>query len=106
MSESKKSPSAAVVEIATFQLKAGVSVADFQKLDKAVEIEHVSKQKGFVSRESGSTEDGGWVAIVHWESFSDVDASMASFADAPAAADFMANLDASTMEMKRYLLNK
>ncbi|MEM7801112.1 MAG: hypothetical protein AAF633_18105 [Chloroflexota bacterium] len=105
MSESKSGPVATIVEIATFQLKDGVSIADFQKLDKAVEVEHVSKQPGFVSRESGSTEDGAWVAIVHWKTAADAEASMASFGNAPAAADFMANLDASTMQMTRYLLN-
>ena len=95
-----------IIEIATFKLKEGVSVADFQPLDKAVEEQHVSKQPGFISRESAATADGEWVAIVHWRSVADVDASMASFADAPATAQFMANLDVSTMAMKRYVANE
>jgi hypothetical protein len=32
----------------------------------------------------------------------DADASMASFASAPAAKDFMSNIDASTLAMTRY----
>lgn len=92
-----------VIEIATFQLKAGVSVAEFTPLDQAVEVEHVSKQPGFISRKAAATEDGEWLVIVHWQSVEDAEASMASFAGAPAAAEFMANMDASTMQMKRYI---
>lgn len=91
-----------VIEIATFSLKPGVTPEDFLPLDQAVEEQHVSRQPGFISRESGVTEDGEWLVIVHWRSVEDVDASMASFASAPAAAAFMANLQADTMQMKRY----
>ena len=94
-----------IIEIATFKLKEGVSPADFQPLDKAVEEKLVSKNHGFISRQSGATADGEWLAIVHWETVEDVDASMASFAHSPAAADFMANLQADTMSMKRYIAN-
>ncbi|MEM7117817.1 MAG: hypothetical protein AAF614_35630 [Chloroflexota bacterium] len=94
-----------IIEIATFNLKAGVSVAEFLPLDKAVEVEHVAKQPGFISRESGATEHGEWVAVVHWQSVADAEASMASFADAPPTAQFMANMDANTMQMKHYVLN-
>ena len=96
---------ASVVEIATFELADGVSVEDFAKLDARVASEHVSKQPGFVARSSGASETG-WVAIVYWESAADSEASMASFAGAEAAADFMGNLDASTLSMTVYELNK
>lgn len=96
---------ASIVEIATFELAEGVSVEAFAKLDARVAAEHVSLQPGFVARESGSAENG-WVAIVYWESLEASEASMASFATAPAAADFMANLNASTMSMTVYSLNK
>ena len=91
-----------VVEIVTQKLKPGVSFSDFAKIDKAVETEHVSRQPGFISRESFAGDDQEWLVIVHWSSVQKADASMASFMDAPAAAEFMKNVDATTMVMKRY----
>lgn len=67
-----------------------------------MEREHVAKQPGFVSRESAHGADGEWLAIVHWRSTKDADASMASFEKAPAAAPFMSKIGASTMSMKRF----
>ena len=94
-----------VIEVATFELANGVDSAQFAPLDAAVERDHVSKQAGFVSRETGYTDQGAWLVIVHWESIEAAEASMASFTAAPAAADFMANLDPSTMSMMRYEIN-
>jgi hypothetical protein len=91
-----------VVEVVTLKLKNGVSYADFAPIDKAVETQHVSKQPGFISRESAAGQNGEWLVVIHWRSAKDADASMASFASAPAAKDFMANIDASTLAMKRY----
>lgn len=96
---------ARVVEIVSVDLKDGVSVDAFAPVDKAVEVEHVSKQPGFVSRETAS-KDGKWLVIVHWESVEAAQASMDSFADAPAASKFMGMIDASTMTMTRYVLNR
>lgn len=95
---------ATVVEIATFDFAEGVTAETFAPVDARVEAEHVSQQPGFVSRETGVTETG-WVAIVHWETAEDAQASMDSFADAPAAADFMRLMDAETMRMTRYHIN-
>jgi len=91
-----------VIEIVTFKLRPGVSIAEFMPIDKAVELEHVSKQPGFISRESASGADGEWLVVVHWQSEKYADASMATFSNAPAAAKFMSKIDASTMSMKRY----
>lgn len=92
---------ATVVEIATFDFAEGVTAEAFAPIDARVEAEHVSQQPGFVSREAGST-DTGWVAIVYWESAQAAQASMDSFGEAPAAADFMGLMDVSTMAMTRY----
>lgn len=93
---------AAVIEIVRFKLAAGISPQAFLALDQAVAREHVAKQAGFVRRESASTSEGEWLVIVHWASAAAADASMASFATAPAAAAFMKGLDASTMSMQRF----
>ena len=39
-----------VIEIVTFKLGPGTGAAAFQPLDRAVEVQHVSKQPGFISR--------------------------------------------------------
>jgi len=91
-----------VIEIVTLKLKDGVSYPDFALIDNAVETEHVSRQPGFIYREVAAGEDGEWLVIVHWESAQDANASMSTFMEAPAANDFMNNIDASTMVMNRY----
>jgi hypothetical protein len=91
-----------VIEVVTFKLRAGVAAAEFAPIDKAVEREHVARQPGFVSRESAHGAGGEWLVIVHWRSVKDAEASMATFEKAPAAAQFMSKIEASTMSMKRY----
>ncbi|MFS1439871.1 hypothetical protein BCU94_16320 [Shewanella sp. 10N.286.52.C2] len=91
-----------VVEVATFDLRDGVTANDFTPLDRAVAESHVSKQPGFISRRSGMTTQGYWRVIVHWDSLEDANASMSTFMEAPAAAKFMENTDSSTMIMRRY----
>ena len=103
---SADSAQAEVIEIATFNLKDNVSADEFRPIDKAIETQHVAKQPGFISRESVAGENGEWLVIVRWRSAADADASMAGFADAPATAPFMAKLDASSMQMKRYSATK
>ena len=95
---------ATVVEIATFEFSEGVTAATFAPVAARVAAEHVSQQPGFVSRETGAT-DTGWVAIVRWETAEDAQASMDSFASAPAAADFMGMMKVETMQMTRYTIN-
>ena len=92
-----------VIEIITMSLAEGVSAEDFEPVDKAIEEEHVSKQPGFVSRQAAFS-DGKWAVVVNWESAETAQASMDSFADAPAAEKFMSMIDASTMSMTRYEL--
>lgn len=91
-----------VIEIVTFKLKPGVTAAQFKSIDQEVEAQHVSRQPGFVSRESAGGENGEWLVIVHWRSAADANASMASFEKAPTAAKFMSSIEASTMLMRRY----
>lgn len=93
---------AKIIEIVTFTLNEGVSHEQFAPLDKAVEEQHVSKQPGFIARQAAMGEDGTWLVIVYWASVDAAEASMASFMDAPAAGEFMANLNANTMSMTRY----
>ncbi len=100
---SAAAPGAApVIEVATFQLKQGVSPEEFAVVDQALERDYIAKQPGFVSRESAAGPNNEWLVIVHWHSLQDADASMAAFEKAASAAGFMAKLNAATMVMKRY----
>jgi len=100
----KKMPSNSkkVIEVVTFTLKAGVTAEEFYQLDKKVERDHVSKQPGFISRESASGDNREWLVIVHWNSVEDAEASMTTFGDSPATKDFMDKVMLDTMVMKRY----
>lgn len=93
-----------VVEVVAFHLKPSVTAEEFASVDKQVEKQHVAKQPGFVSRESAIGEHNEWLVVVHWRSVEDAEASMKSFEKAPAAANFMSKIEASTMSMKRYRL--
>ncbi len=94
---------AGVIEIVTMELADGVSASQFEPVDRAIEDEHVSKQPGFVSRQAAFA-DGKWAVVVNWESAEAAQASMDSFAFAPAAETFMSMIDATTMVMARYEL--
>lgn len=91
-----------VIEVVTLQLKPGVTPEQFAPIDKAVEVQHVSRQPGFLSRESAPGTDGKWLVIVHWRSIADADGSMKTFANAPAAAQFMQMIVPDSMVMTRY----
>jgi hypothetical protein len=93
---------APVIEVVTLKLKPGVSTADFKPVDKAVENEYVSKQPGFVSRESAPGKAGTWLVIVHWRSVADADAAMNSFSTAPATSKFMSMIVPESIVMTRY----
>ncbi len=93
-----------VLEIATFTLATGVSTEAYIAADRAVEETYAARQPGFLSREVGA--DGTRLVAVHWADAASADASMASFADAPATAAFMALVEPTTMAMTRYTLDR
>ena len=91
-----------IIEVVTLKIKPGISYAQFQKIDKAVEVQHVSRQSGFISRESAAGKEGSWLVIVHWKTVADAEASMKSFSAAPAAKTFMDSIEPASMTMTRY----
>lgn len=93
---------AEVIEIASFNLNKDVTYQEFSVIDKSIEKEHVSKQPGFISKETAKGEKGEWLVVVHWKTLKDADASMNSFMQVKAANTFMSKIDTSAMVMKRY----
>lgn len=93
---------APVIEVVTLTITPGTPVETFRAADAAVGREHVARQPGFQSRESAAGANGSWLVIVHWRSIADAEASMNSFAKAPAAARFMSLIVPDSMHMTRY----
>ena len=92
-----------VIEVVTFQYKNTVNPDDFWKEDAKVEADYTSKQPGFISRESGYSEnDKEVLVIVRWKSMADADASMKKFMNDASVKDFANMIDAPTMKMVRY----
>jgi heme-degrading monooxygenase HmoA len=92
----------AVIEIVTLTLNDGVTAKQFAALDHDVQVEHVEKQPGFLSRESAPGPHKTWLIIVHWRTAEAAEASMASFSSAPAAAKFTQAIKPGTLSMTRY----
>jgi hypothetical protein len=93
---------APVIEVVTAKLKSGVTAAQMEAVDHNIETSLISKRPGFLSRESAPGDDHSWLAIVHWRSAADADASMNSFSSAPIASSFPELIEPGSMAMKRY----
>jgi hypothetical protein len=93
---------APVIEVVTAKLRSGVTAAQMEAVDRDIETSLISKRPGFLSRESAPGDDHSWLAIVHWRSAADADASMNSFSSAPSAARFLDLIEPGSMAMKRY----
>lgn len=92
-------PDAGVTEVITVRLQDGADVDGFLAANQAIEEGHIAQQPGFIARETGVSEDGEWMIVVHWETAEDSAASIASFGEAPGVEEFMSFLDAETMEI-------
>jgi hypothetical protein len=92
------------IEIVTFRLKDGVTQEAFVKETIEMETSFLGKLKGFIDRDTGVSNNGDWVVVLHWESAEDAEASMEKFVDAPGAQSFTALIDMDTFEMKRFAL--
>ena len=92
-----------VLEVTSFKYNTSVHDGHFWAEDAKIQDIYTSKQPGFISRESGYSEDSNTVVvIVRWETMADADTSMKKFMDDPAVVKFANMIDASTMTMARY----
>ena len=95
-----------VMEVTTFNIKTEISPMAFAQLDKQGENSFTSKQPGFIKRQSGVDEKGNYVVIVYWKRTADADASMQKFMNDSSVKDYAQMIDASTMKMERYTMQK
>lgn len=95
-----------ILEVTTFNINSDTNPITFAKRDAEVESDFTSKQPGFVKRQSGMDEEGNYVVLVYWESVANADASMKKFMGDASVADYGQMIDAPTMNMSRYAIDK
>lgn len=92
-----------VIEVTTFQYKNTIDKNDYWEEDAKVEEIYTSKQKGFIRRESGfSEENNEVVVVVYWETNEYAEKSMQKFMKDTSVAKFANMIDPTTLKMKRY----
>lgn len=92
-----------VIEVVTLKYKATINADDFWKEDAKIQKDYTSKQPGFISRESGNSNNENEVlVIVRWKTDADADASMKKFMEDQSVVDFVNMIEENTMKMKRY----
>ena len=92
-----------VIEVTTFKYKTSMNSDDFWEEDATIQDIYTSKQPGYISRESGYSEDSKEVVvIVRWETMADAEASMAKFMSDNSVIDYANMIDGATMTMSRY----
>lgn len=94
------------MEVTTFKINSDVNSLVFAKEDAKIESDFTSKQTGFIKRQSGIDDKGNYVVVVYWKSVTDADASMSKFMNDTSVADYAKMIDASTMKMSRYAIDK
>lgn len=95
-------PGSNATEAITMTLNEGADVEAFLAANDVIREQYASLQPGFVARQSGVTEDGEWVLVVHWENAADSAASIAGFGEAPGLEEFMSFIDADSMIVTVY----
>jgi len=95
-----------ILEVTTFKTNSDVSPLLFAKRDALVEADFTSQQPGFIRRQSGVDGDGNYVVAVYWENLENAKASMSKFMGDTSVADYAMMLDASSMKMERYTVDK
>lgn len=95
-----------IMEVTTFNLNSSANPIAFAQRDAKVESDFTSKQPGFIKRQSGVDDKGNYVVVVYWNSVADADASMNKFMGDASVADYAQMIDAQTMKMSRYAMDK
>ncbi len=95
-----------IMEVTTFNINSAVNPTAFAKRDAQVEVDFTSKQSGFIKRQSGVDDKGNYIVVVFWKSVADADASMNKFMGDASVADYAKMIDAPTMKMSRYVMDR
>ena len=88
----------ATVEVVSFQLVAGASVAQVQQANTVVNA-WLAQRSGFVSRLLWSTEDGVWQDVVHWRSMEEAKVTAEEFMRDMGESDYLRLIDMGSVKM-------
>lgn len=91
-----------MIEILTFQLRAGTDESDFLDADRQVQTEFAYHQPGLIRRTTAHGGLGEWVVIDLWQSDADADACDERWATDPIAQRFMSFVDPASVQTRRY----
>ncbi len=95
-----------VIEVTTFQYNSIVDADKFWTRDAQIEEDYTKLQPGYISRESGYSENNNEVVVVvRWKTLADADASMKKFMIDTSVADYAEMINGTTMKMTRYNVN-
>ena len=95
-----------IMEVTTFKINSDANPVAFAQRDAKVESDFTSKQAGFITRQSGLDDKGNYVVVVYWENLADADASMSKFMSDASVANYAKMIDAPSMKMSRYIIDK
>lgn len=95
-----------IMEVTTFNINSDVDPIAFSNRDASVENDFTSNQSGFLKRQSGVDDKGNYVVVVYWKSKADAEASMKKFMSDASVSDYAQMINASTMKMSRYAIDK
>ena len=94
-----------VVELVSFKLKEGSSVADFLVASDKFNEDFVSKQKGYISRKLLNYGEV-WSDLVIWETMEYAQNAAKAIHESPAAGVYLPFLDANSIEMHHHSVEK
>lgn len=94
---------AQTIEIVHFRLKPQTARETFVTMNNDVEQNVIMKMPGIISRETGITDDGKVVVVLHWERPEDAQNSMDKFVSNPATRDFTSLIDMDSFTMTRFV---
>jgi len=94
-----------VIETMTFRAIDGADEAALLAVDKRLQSDFAYRQPGLVRRTAArglGEQAGEWIVIDLWRSAEDADHCASRWGDDPTAREFMAFVDSSTLEVRRY----
>lgn len=91
-----------VLETMTFRLLGDADEGAFLAADRRLQTEFAYQQPGLVRRTTARGSDHDWIVVDLWASAGDADACAARWDGDDVAAAFMAFVDRTTVQVRRY----
>ena len=101
-SNSLKDAKPYVIELGTYQINKQVLRDSFEKRDKQIEADYISRQTGYITRRGGIAENGERLMMIYWKTVADADAAMKEFLQDKTVADYYKMIDWKSVDLKRF----